>query len=66
MQGYVKRMILEERELRRRIARLARFIHEEAHDIDGEELLLLGEQLNHMVCYDKILLKRIDMHTYKL
>lgn len=65
MQGYVKRMMLEERELRRKIARLARFIHEAADDISGEELLLLDEQLNHMVCYDKILLKRIDIHTYK-
>ena len=66
MQGYVKRLMIEERELRRKITRLARFLHEEARDIDGEELLLLGEQLNHMVCYDKILLKRIDIHTYKL
>lgn len=63
MQGYVKRMIVEERELRRKITRLARYVHEcGEHDISGEELLLLGEQLNHMVCYDKILLRRIDKH----
>lgn len=65
MQGYVKRMILEERELRRKITRLARYVNECGREISGEELLLLGDQLNHMVCYDKILLRRIDMHMIR-
>lgn len=65
MKEYVTRMIAEEKQLRSRIARLARFVSKCGSEIPPDELLLLGDQLNHMVCYDKILLKRIDMHLIR-
>ena len=65
MRGYTKDLIAEEKSLRSRIARLARFVNRYSSEIPADELLLLGDQLNHMVCYDKILLKRIDMHMIR-
>lgn len=65
MREYTRSLISEEQSLRSRIARLARFVNRYSSEIPADELLLLGDQLNHMVCYDKILLKRIDMHLIR-
>lgn len=65
MKEYVTRLMAEEKQLRGRITRLARFVDECGPEIPGDELLLLGEQLRHMVCYHAILLQRIDMHTIR-
>lgn len=65
MKEYTTRLIAEEQQLRGRIQRLARFVDECGSEIPGDELLLLSEQLRHMICYHKILLERIDMHMIR-
>jgi len=66
MEDWKRRLINEEKELAYKIRKLARFLNsvdvEGTADLSSEEFLLMIEQVNIMIRYDRILRSRMELH----